>query len=174
MTTLLLTLLACGVDGPIDTPNPPPSPPPVLVRAEPDVVRQNGTVTDVHGPTRSFVLTGEGKRVIVHLRDSGTLRLGGQPSQVQDLQPGTVLWVEGKRQGDLVVVLRASDRPEEQGGSEDIVLPPIGGATPPADAPAPAAAADTLAPADAAAPAPVDAAPPAAPAPAPAAAPAPG
>ncbi len=141
---MLLLLMACGVEGGLDQPNPPPAPPPVLVSAEPDVVRQTGLVSEVHGPTRSFVLSGEGKRVIVHLRDSGTLRLGGQPSLVQDLRPGTTLWVEGKRQGDLLVVLRASDAPEEDAAPSPGAAAP-GSATEvaPADASAPSESTET-------------------------------
>lgn len=119
--TLLLTLLACGADEALDQPNPPPPPPPVYEAVEADVARYTGLATEIHGPTRSFVLTGEGKRVLAMLAETATLRLGGMPSQVQDLTSGTPLYVEGRRDGDTLLVLRASDRPE---GSDKILPGP--------------------------------------------------
>ncbi|MDP2305088.1 MAG: hypothetical protein Q8P18_03595 [Pseudomonadota bacterium] len=112
MSALLLTLLACGGDQPLDQPNAPPPPPPMYGAVEADVARYTGLATEIHGPTRSFVLTGEGKRVIVMLAETATLRLGGMPSQVQDLTVGTTLYVEGRRDGDTLLVLRATDTPK--------------------------------------------------------------
>ncbi|MDP2312400.1 MAG: hypothetical protein Q8P41_05805 [Pseudomonadota bacterium] len=112
MIALLLTLVACGADAPLDQPNGPPPPPPMYGIAEADVAKYGGVASEIHGPTRSFVLTGEGKRVIATLGETATLRLGGMPSQVQDLQPGTLLYVEGRRDGDTLFVVRASDTSE--------------------------------------------------------------
>ncbi len=128
----LLFLLACGIDGPLATPNPPPS---LLAGAEADVVLYTGVVSDVSGATRSFVLTGEGKRLICHLQATGTLRLGGQPAQVQDLVAGTSLIAEGTRDDDLLLVLRASDAPDAR--AAPVETPPETPPEAPAEAPPP-------------------------------------
>lgn len=141
LVATLLTLLACGPDEPLDQPNVPPPPPPMYGNVEADVARYTGLATDIHGPTRSFVLTGEGKRVLVMLAETATLRLGGMPSQVQDLTAGTTLYVEGRRDGDTVLVLRATDTPEGSPIVPAVAAVPLGTVAPAAtdapDAPAP-------------------------------------
>lgn len=111
---MILLLLACGIDQEgLDLPNVPPPPPPALANAEPDIIHQAGVVSDVNGPTRSFILTGDGKRTIVHLRDTATLKVGGKPSLVSDVPAGTTLYVEGRRFGDFLLCTGAADVPDE-------------------------------------------------------------
>lgn len=157
MTLLLLSILGCGADEPLDQPNPPPPPPPFYEVVEADVARYTGVVTEIHGPTRSFVLTGEGKRVLAMLAETATLRIGGMPSQVQDLVSGSTLHVEGRRDGDTLFILRASDTQEATPVTP--VTPVTGlepaGPTPGTDVVAPTpAAAPAEAPAEAPAPTP--------------------
>lgn len=112
---ILLILAACGIDQEsLDQPLPPPTPPAELSNDQPDIVHQSGLVSDVHGPTRSFVLTGEGKRAIVHLSNSATMKLGGKPAQVSELVAGTVLYVEGKRFGDFLLASAAADTADDK------------------------------------------------------------
>ena len=160
---MIFFLLACGSGEALDQPLPPPEPPPQLTSADPGLIRQTGIVSDVHSATRSFVLTGEGRRSIVHLATSGNLRLGGQPVLIEELKEGTTLWVEGKRTGDLLVTERASDNPDwdakitppavdngPAGGPANPVADPTAPVAPaePAPAePAPAAPAEPAAPA---------------------------
>ena len=121
---MILLLAACGIDeDALDQPLPPPAPPPALVNEQPDVVQQSGLVSDVYGPTRTFVLTGEGKRTIVHLRDTATLKVGGKPILVADLPAGTTLYVEGKRFGDFLLASAAADARTEPKVAADAAAP---------------------------------------------------
>jgi hypothetical protein len=153
---MIFFLLACGAGDTLDQPLPPPDPPAQLTSADPGLIRQTGLVSDVHSPTRTFVLTGEGRRSIVHLATSGTLRLGAQPVLIEELKAGTTLWVEGKRTGDLLVTERASDSPDWDAK----IAAPAADNGPPNNATVEPAA-DPAAPAE---PAPVEPAAPAAPA----------
>ncbi|MFZ5481801.1 MAG: hypothetical protein ACOZNI_33885, partial [Myxococcota bacterium] len=119
---IAILLLACGSPDELEKPNPPPSPPPVLAKADPDVVTYTGVVSDVHGPTRSFVLTFEGNRHICHVSPNGVLSLDGKPALVGDIPPDTTLTVEGRAQGDLVIVERgATPAPKEAAPAEPAV-----------------------------------------------------
>jgi hypothetical protein len=150
---LLLALFACSPDEPLDQPNTPPPPPAMYGVVEADVARYTGLATEIHGPTRSFVLTGEGKRVLAMLSETATLRIGGMPSQVQDLAAGTTLYVEGRRDGDTLLVLRATDTPDANdaaaaglpvpAGAEvvtpeipEVTVPPVEVPVPPVETPA--------------------------------------
>jgi hypothetical protein len=155
---MLVLLLACGGGQQLDQPNPPPSPPPVLTTSDPGVVVQTGLVTDVHGATRTCVITGEGRRLIVHFKADAAIRLGGQPASAEDIQAGTTLHVEGQREGDLLVAMRAWDGDDATGDTPVVpAVAPVadpGAPTPEGGAVAPAAPAD--APAEAPAEAPSD------------------
>jgi hypothetical protein len=140
-------LLACGGTATLDQPNPPPSPPPALTVADPELVTHTGVVSEVHGATRSFVLTGRGDRMVCVLLPNGTLSLDGKPALVGDLPADTTLTVEGRAEGDLVLVARATtpvadaaDAPPAP--SQPDAVAPTGGTPPPA-APEPAPPAPT-------------------------------
>lgn len=122
---ILLLLAGCGAGQPLDQPNPPPTPPPQYASAGEDTATLSGVVSEVHPPTRSWVLLGEGKRQICHLHPGGVIELGGVSSQVADLVNGSTVAVEGVAEGDLMIVKRVvgASPPEAAPAPETAPLP---------------------------------------------------
>lgn len=108
---LLLTLLACGFDGELDTPSPPPPPPTTLSAQAADLIVHTGVVSDVSAATRTFASTGEGRRIVCVFSASAVLEIDGHVAQLTDLTDGRTVTVEGKEVGDIVLVSRATVAP---------------------------------------------------------------
>ena len=138
-----LYLLACAGNGELDQPAPPPTAPPQLAAVEADVVTLTGVVSEIHSATRSFIALGDGRREIGHMTSNGTLEVDGKAAQVSDLVDGMTIVIEGKTEGDLMLVRRAIATSAGAVPTEPtpvlIPVPPTTPATPlsPATPPAP-------------------------------------
>jgi hypothetical protein len=162
---MMWLLLACGSSDPVPLPNAPPSPPSLLALADPTVVTVNGTVSEVHGATRSWLVTGDGQRIVAVLGENGIIEKDGRPAMVGDLVDAATITVTGKQYGDVVVVQRATVVPAAAlvpltgvveaaapAGTAPAATPTAGAATPTPPAAAPPPAAPPAAPAPSSAP----------------------
>ena len=104
---ILLYALACGATAALDQPAPPPEAPPQFAAVEADVITLTGVVSEIHPSTRTFLALGDGRREIGHMTTNGTLEVDGKAAQVSDLVDGMIIVIEGKTEGDLMLVRRA-------------------------------------------------------------------
>jgi hypothetical protein len=130
-------MLACGASGDVLVPAPPPAPPEELTQSEPEVVKTEGNMSDVHLPTRSFLLASPEQRYACVLPTDGVVELDGRVASLADLPPSGPAAVEGRVTNRDVLVVRHI----RVGMAAPTEAAPL-----PADAAAPAAA-ETPAPA---------------------------
>ena len=146
MTVLLL--VACGASGEVLVPSTPPPPPVELTQSEPEVVKSEGTVTDIHVPTRSFLLASPEQRYVCVLPADGVVELDGRVASLADLPATVTAAVEGKLiHRDVLVV-----RHVRVGAAAPVAVPAPATPEPAPAAPAPVEAPppDPAPPADAA------------------------
>lgn len=142
---ILSLLFACGVDHGLGTPAPPPQPPPELDVATKDTITFLGSVGDLSPATRSWTLTGDGRKMYCILGQEGRIFVGTSDAGMDAMGNGAAVTVEGKKLGDVLIVdhvtLPTPVALPADATPTDPALVPAGGM--PVDVPAPAPAAPT-------------------------------
>ncbi len=127
---MMWLLLACGTSEPLSTPNPPPTPPSLLALKDSNIVTVAGTVSDIHAPTRSWLVTTDGQPIVAVLEENGVLEIGGRVAMPADLVLGSRVTVTGRQRGDVLLVQRAEMA--APAAADPATVPPT---EPPPDAP---------------------------------------
>ncbi len=100
---MILIFLACGTHDALDLPSSPPTAATELATMAVNIVTVTGTIDAIQPATRSFLISGDGKRTIVIVDEHATVVLNGNAGSVSDLVDGQVSTVEGEANGDLLI-----------------------------------------------------------------------
>lgn len=142
---MILYFLACGTHDPLDLPSAPPTPATELATMAVNIVSLSGTISAIQPSTRSFLLSGDGKRSIVIVDQHATVVLNGNAGSVSDLVDSQVATVEGEPNGDLLIashVVVGTAAPPPVIAAPDATAPAAPAPTDPAAATAPSTPAD--------------------------------
>ncbi len=132
---MIWLLIACGSSTPLADPNPPPTPPSLLALQDSNIVTLSGTVSDVQGRTRTWLVTADGEPTVAVLEENGTLQIGGRAGMPSDLVDGTSIRITGRQKGDIMLVQRAEVAPTAADPAVPAPTDPaVPGAPPPTDA----------------------------------------
>jgi hypothetical protein len=116
---ILLLALGCGATGEPMAPAPAPTPPPELTTIDNNVFRTSGQVGEVTPVTRAWTLLADGRRYYCVLAEDGRLLAGTVDVGVDSLVTGVVITLEGKLDGDVLVVTKGAMPAAEAQASPD-------------------------------------------------------